>query len=273
MSVRIMTRVWDHFPGSGSKLLVMLAFADWSDDDGGNIYPSILKAANKVRLTTCQARRVIHQLIDDGWIQVIANPHGGAPGSTRHYRINLEKLGDTPSAGASPTASASARGSTDARASTSAREGSHPCAQTASAGASLSINEPSLTVTSSSSGDEVAVSKESYTTKRKRKLTGWKLESFNQFWEVFAYKSGRAEAADAWLDIPGLTSNLVKNEILPAAAKEAQRRPEIRKNNGIPKMAQGWLSGRRWEDDVEQPPEQPTATDGYKLAKRQELAV
>ena len=87
-----MTLVWDRFPGSGSSLLAMLAFADWANDEGSNIHPSMATLANKIRLTPRQARRVVHELIDQGFIEVVANPNGGAPGTTRHYRILLENL-------------------------------------------------------------------------------------------------------------------------------------------------------------------------------------
>ncbi|MFI0458550.1 MAG: hypothetical protein ACH254_13190, partial [Candidatus Thiodiazotropha endolucinida] len=40
-----------------------------------------------------------------------------------------------------------------------------------------------------------------YITKRKRRLKGQQLEWFNQFWETFNFKKGRAEAADAWLNL------------------------------------------------------------------------
>lgn len=87
-----------------------------------------------------------------------------------------------------------------------------------------------------------------YPTKRKRKLRGKWLETFLQFWEAFDYKSGKAEAADAWLDILGLKPSMVE-QIIIAAKVEAQRRPAIRAKGNTPKMAQGWLSGRRWEDE------------------------
>ena len=83
-----------------------------------------------------------------------------------------------------------------------------------------------------------------YITKKKRKLTGKRLETFEKFWEAFDYKKGKADAADAWLDIPRLTDSLCQ-KIYAAARLEAQRR---RMSDGIPKMAQGWLSSRRWED-------------------------
>ena len=88
-------------------------------------------------------------------------------------------------------------------------------------------------------------------TRKRRKLEGKTLEWFGQFWDAFAYKRGKAEAADAWLGIMGLNQELVDHQIVPAARREAARRPRLRKAGQTPKMAQGWLSGRRWEDEDE----------------------
>lgn len=94
-----------------------------------------------------------------------------------------------------------------------------------------------------------------YPTKKKRKLTGKRLETFNRFWLAFAYPKGKAEAADAWLDIPKLTDSLV-DQIVAAAEREAAARPGLVASGHAPKWAQGWLTGRRWEDgDGEMPRE------------------
>lgn len=85
-------------------------------------------------------------------------------------------------------------------------------------------------------------------TKKKRKLTGKRLETFITFWDAFGYKSGKAEAADSWLDVPQLTGSLVVR-IVEAAKKEAMARPLIKARGSTPKMAQGWLAARRWEDE------------------------
>lgn len=83
-------------------------------------------------------------------------------------------------------------------------------------------------------------------------MTGWKLRTFLDFWDAFGYKAGKAEAADAWAGIPSL-SEPVFSEIIKAAKAEAQRRPELLERKNTPKMAQGWLSGRRWEDEHKSP--------------------
>lgn len=86
-----------------------------------------------------------------------------------------------------------------------------------------------------------------YLTKKKRKLTGKRLETFELFWKAFAYPKGKAEAADAWMDIPELRNGLVA-EIVEAAEKEAANRHKTIAAKMTPKWAQGWISGRRWED-------------------------
>lgn len=104
-------------------------------------------------------------------------------------------------------------------------------------------------------------STEGYRTKKGRLLTGKRLASFERFWADFGYAKGKAEAADAWLDIPALTDALV-DRICAAAGKEAEGRNELIARGHTPKMAQGWISGRRWEDDEPAPPKPPGRVEG-----------
>lgn len=86
-----------------------------------------------------------------------------------------------------------------------------------------------------------------YQTKKGRKLTGECLESFERFWIDFDYKKGKSEAADEWFKISLKNGTLEK--ILESARREALNRPNLIAKGLTPKMAQGWLSGRRWEDE------------------------
>jgi len=88
-----------------------------------------------------------------------------------------------------------------------------------------------------------------YLTKKKKKLKGWKLETFELFWKTFNWKKDKANASDAWLQIPNLTKELAIKQIIPAAARYCVSRPAIIANRDTPKWAQGWLSSRRWEDE------------------------
>ena len=92
-----------------------------------------------------------------------------------------------------------------------------------------------------------------YLTKKKRKLEGKRLLAFTRFWRAFNYAKGKAEAADAWLDIPTMTEALV-TVIVTAAEREAASRPHLVAKGGTPKYAQGWLTARRWEDGFDASP-------------------
>ena len=149
MSIRAMSQVWDRFPRGGSDMLVALALADWCNDVGESLHPSIGAIATKCRLSEWQARRLVHQLIDDGFLEVIGNEFGGAPGTTRKYRLRLDRISSTtPGVDATRTPSADATPGVDARAGTSARDGWRPCTETASTHASQTIIEPSVTTKS-----------------------------------------------------------------------------------------------------------------------------
>ncbi|MFM0177141.1 hypothetical protein PQR52_01600 [Paraburkholderia aspalathi] len=155
MSIRVTTLVWDRFPGSGSELLMMQALSDWCSDDGESLYPSIAYLAAKMRVSESQTRRVLHSLIEQGYVVVIGNPAGGAPGMTREYRLDVDKLNDLPlipqiaehrdrneaRRRQRATGRMSARGSAHARGSMDARDGSHGCKGTGSAHATQDVRE------------------------------------------------------------------------------------------------------------------------------------
>lgn len=145
MSIRVMTHVWDSYPGGGSELLALLALADWGDD-AGRCWPSMAKIAEKTRLSRSQAQRVLHGLIDSGFVAVTGNKTGGKPGTTRQYQIRLDRL--TGSAHATPTGRMDATGSVDATGRTHAQEGPHPCGETGRTHATQTVIEPSLTTNS-----------------------------------------------------------------------------------------------------------------------------
>jgi hypothetical protein len=93
MSIRVMTDVWAHADCSGSELLVLLALADFSDDHGENIYPSMQTLARKSRLSESQARRVVQNLVKKGLLEIV-EAGGWDRGRNRSnaYRILLENL-------------------------------------------------------------------------------------------------------------------------------------------------------------------------------------
>ena len=86
-----------------------------------------------------------------------------------------------------------------------------------------------------------------YITKKGRSLVDKQLAGFNIFWKTFNYYHGKAEAADAWLDLK-ITSADMFDKIIKGARKETEARSSLIERGGTPKWAQGWLSSRRFED-------------------------
>lgn len=91
---------------------------------------------------------------------------------------------------------------------------------------------------------------EVYITKKKKKLSGKRLETFSVFWDKFNYKSGKAAAADSWLSIPKLT-DATCCIIYKSAELEAEKRATLINSGSTPIMAEGWIAARRWEDEPE----------------------
>lgn len=93
MSIRVMTDVWAYADCKGSELLILLALADFSDDNGENIYPSMQTLASKSRLSEPQARRVVQNLVKLDIIEIVEKG-GWDRGRNRSnsYRIKLENL-------------------------------------------------------------------------------------------------------------------------------------------------------------------------------------
>jgi hypothetical protein len=88
-----------------------------------------------------------------------------------------------------------------------------------------------------------------YLTKKGKRLEGKRLETFNQLWEAYGYKKGKPAAADAWLQAKGLTDKVFVT-ILAAAKAYSAEIPAILERNSTPKMLQGWITDRRWEDET-----------------------
>jgi hypothetical protein len=93
MSIKVMSEVWTYAACKGSELLVLLALADFGDDDGENIYPSMQTLARKTRLSDKQVRRVIQNLVKLNLVEIL-EPGGWKYGRNRanSYRILLDNL-------------------------------------------------------------------------------------------------------------------------------------------------------------------------------------
>jgi hypothetical protein len=100
MSVKAMSAVWERSNQKGSSLLVMLALADWGDDNGQNIYPAIETIARKTRLGVRAVRYLLSQLEASGELVIERNAHQNKNGQwTNLFRLNIPQERDANFAG------------------------------------------------------------------------------------------------------------------------------------------------------------------------------
>ena len=89
MSVRAMSYVWDYSPYSGNSLIVHLALADHCDDQG-ICWPSQKYLAAKCKISERQIRRIIYQLVTDGFLFVDVRGREGK--NNNRYRLIFKKV-------------------------------------------------------------------------------------------------------------------------------------------------------------------------------------
>jgi hypothetical protein len=90
MSIRVMTSVWDDVrTRAHSELLVLLALADWANDEG-HCWPSISALANKARLSERAVQQILGRLTATGRIRRI---QGGGRGRANQYQVVTTRNG------------------------------------------------------------------------------------------------------------------------------------------------------------------------------------
>ena len=130
MSIHVMTRVWSSGRYEGNQLLLLLALADFADDGGGNVFPSVGKMAEKTRAARRTVQRNLRELVKDGVLLEVRPATRNFPAE---YQIILARLdaqpvhegrqNDTPAGG-------EGRHPDQSGASSATREGRHGDAQT-----------------------------------------------------------------------------------------------------------------------------------------------
>lgn len=87
MSVEVMTMVFKRYPNGGGEMLLALALADHSSDDGSGIYPSIKSLADKTRQSERSVQYQLRRMEEAGWI-ILVNSGNGGRNQRREYRIS-----------------------------------------------------------------------------------------------------------------------------------------------------------------------------------------
>lgn len=92
MSISAMKVVWAAKFDSSSTKLCALSLADWCDDNGERLFPSVRAVARKISLSKSQARRLLHILQDMGYLEVLKESDFGGEAPSRRYRLNLAAI-------------------------------------------------------------------------------------------------------------------------------------------------------------------------------------
>lgn len=83
-----MTWVWDNATQAGADLLILLAIADFCNDDG-ECYPGVERIAKKARVSESHSQTLIRKMKDDGTISVVLNAGiETGHGATNRYYVN-----------------------------------------------------------------------------------------------------------------------------------------------------------------------------------------
>lgn len=137
MSIKIMTMVFDRYPNGGGEMLLALSLADFADDNGTSVYPSIKQLSEKTRQSERSVQYQLRKMEESGWL-VLVNSGNGGRNQRREYRISPEWI---KGADFAPVQSTSEKGATDdtkgANESSKGCNGLHP---------HITVNEPSITV-------------------------------------------------------------------------------------------------------------------------------
>ena len=86
MSIKITSWVWKNGPTDQGELLVLLALADFANEDGV-CWPSMASIATKARLTERGAQKIVRRLEANGRLSIDT---GGGRHGCNTYRINTD---------------------------------------------------------------------------------------------------------------------------------------------------------------------------------------
>lgn len=81
-----MTRVWKHSKQEGNGLLILLALADWANDDG-YAWPSVDTLAHKARVSDRTVQRQIQKIESDGELRIL---EGEGPNGVHLYQVTVD---------------------------------------------------------------------------------------------------------------------------------------------------------------------------------------
>jgi hypothetical protein len=228
------------------RKLVALILANAAHDNGTGVYPGEERLVRETGLSASQIRRHLHDLREED--RIIVEVRKARAGIAHEHRFDLPRLvrlDDRHEArmDAHQSLGRGAHGRAERRASVreEARISARPNV--------LNRPQPSGTTDARS---------------RRARASASYPPIFEEFWSAYAYKVGKVRALRAWtkaIDEGAKPEAIIAGAHRYVAWIEAQPDPPHRK------YPEGWLSGRRWEDEL------PDTTEGREWISRALRAV
>lgn len=214
MSIRIMSQVWENGPANRSELLVMLALADFANDEG-ECWPAVGTIAKKVRMTERGVQKIVGRLVNAGRLSVLA---GGGRRNSNLYRILASPEPETPNA-------------------------VHPEPHSPR----TPEQKPRTGVQESPNGGSP---KPSGTIKEPSVERDARASRFAEFWNLYPHRGGAKVKRKGGEVIYGrlVRAGVPEQAIIDGASRY---RDDAKVQRGYAQDATKWLNQRGWEDEVE----------------------
>lgn len=91
MSIMIMSRLFKMNLGGCNRKLLAVRLADFADDDGRGIYPSVARLAAETELSERTVQRILAEFVREGLL-IVVKEATGKPGIANAYDYDLDRL-------------------------------------------------------------------------------------------------------------------------------------------------------------------------------------
>ncbi len=96
MSIAIMSQLFKAHLGSTGRKMLAVRLADFADDDGKGIWPTVGRLARETELSERKVQRTLAEFVDEGLL-IVVKKGGSRPGEGTRYDFNMGVLARLPS--------------------------------------------------------------------------------------------------------------------------------------------------------------------------------
>jgi len=91
MSIAIMSQLFKAHLGSTNRKMLAVRLADFADDDGKGIWPTVGRLAQETELSERSVQRILAEFVEEGLL-VVVRKGGSKPGEATRYDFNMAAL-------------------------------------------------------------------------------------------------------------------------------------------------------------------------------------